>query len=243
MQPIILIPARLGSTRLPGKVLVDIAGKPMIVRVWEAAQAAGLGPVVVACDDLQIQQAVVQAGGQGVLTPPELPSGSDRIWHALNQIDPAGHHDVVINLQGDLPTLDPVLIRETLIPLAHGFDIGTLSVLLEQDAEAARPDIVKIAMAQPRASGVCQALYFSRALIPHGGPYDHHIGLYAYQRHALQAFIAAPPAPLEIAEKLEQLRALDLGLTIGVQRVKTLPLGVDTAQDLEQARMFFQKSY
>ena len=238
MTPIVVIPARLAATRLPGKPLADIAGKPMIVRVMERAQAAGIGPVAVACGDAAIADAVRAAGGRAVLTDPDLPSGSDRVHAALAELDPGGRHDVVVNLQGDFPTLAPETLRAALLPLADpGVDIGTLVAPIADDAEAATPSFVKAACAFPPGAAVAPALYFSRAAIPWGdGPRWHHIGIYAYRRDALTRFVALPESPLERREKLEQLRALEAGMRIACARVAHGPFGVDTPADLERAR-------
>lgn len=243
--PIILIPARMASTRLPNKPLADIAGAPMIVQVMKRAEEAALGRVVVACAEEEIKQAVEKAGGEAVLTDPALPSGSDRILQALQKIDPLAKHDVVLNVQGDLPTLDPRLIKTAADllqnPLVH---IGTLGAVISKDAEKTNPNVVKavaeIDFAAGEKSG--RALYFSRATTPaNDGPLLHHIGLYAYKRHALERFVASKPAYLEKREKLEQLRALALGMRIDIAVVDTVPLGVDTQEDLEEARRILKK--
>lgn len=236
LKPIILIPARLGSTRLPGKVLADIGGKPMIAHVLERAMQAGLGPVAVACGEDDIAQQVRAHGGTAVLTDPDLPSGSDRIFAALEQLDKAGTYDVVVNLQGDLPQIPPAYLQAVLAPLTRGYDIGTLVAPITSPAEAAAPSVVKCACAFTD-SDVAPALYFSRNIVPSGdGPLWHHIGIYAYRRAALARFVELPPSPLEQREKLEQLRALEAGLRIGVARVAHAPFGVDTPEDLERAR-------
>jgi 3-deoxy-manno-octulosonate cytidylyltransferase (CMP-KDO synthetase) len=238
MTPIVVIPARLGSARLPGKPLADICGRPMIVRVMERAEAAGIGPVAVACGEAEIATAVEAAGGRAVLTDPELPSGSDRVQQALDVLDPGGRFDVVVNLQGDVPTVDPGAIRAALAPLADpAIDIGTLVAPIADAAEAATPSFVKAACAFVPGADVARALYFSRAPIPWGdGPRWHHIGIYAYRRAALARFVALPESPLEKREKLEQLRALEAGMRIGCARVAHGPFGVDTQADLERAR-------
>lgn len=237
LNPIVLIPARLGSTRLPGKVLADIGGKPMIAHVLERARAAGLGPVAVACGEARVAEQVEKFGGIAVLTEPDLPSGSDRICAALRSLDPAGKHDVVVNLQGDLPSIAPSYLATVLKPLAHGYDIGTLVAAITTEAERNAPSVVKCACAFADGAEVALALYFSRNLIPSGeGPFWHHIGIYAYRRAALERFVSLPPSPLEQREKLEQLRALEAGMRIGAARVAEAPFGVDTAEDLERAR-------
>ena len=239
-SPIILIPARMASVRLPGKPLADICGEPMIVQVWRRAMEAGIGPVCVAAAEPEIVAAVAAAGGQAVLTDPAHPSGSDRIFEALGKVDPAGRHDAVVNLQGDLPTIDPAMIRRVLDPLGDpAVDIATLAVEITRETERTDPNVVKaVAPFDPAAGrGVARALYFSRATVPaNAGPHYHHVGLYAYRRAALKRFVALPPSPLETREKLEQLRALEAGMRIDVSLVDTVPLGVDTPDDLETAR-------
>ena len=237
-NPLVLIPARMASTRLPGKPLADIAGRPMIVHVLEQAMAAEIGPVVVACAEPAIADAIEGAGGRAVLTRPDHPSGSDRIFEALQAIDPAGEHDAVVNLQGDLPTLDPALPARALALLADsGVDIGTLAAEIADPAERNDPSVVKAVVSQRPGETHGQALYFTRATAPSGeGPLWHHIGLYAYRREALARFVALPPSPLERRERLEQLRALEGGMRIEVAFVDTVPLGVDTPAQLEQAR-------
>ncbi len=241
-QPLVAIPARLGSTRLPGKPLADIHGEAMIVHVWRRAREAAIGPVVVACAEAEIACAVEAAGGQAVLTRPDLPSGSDRIHAALAEADPDGRCDVVVNLQGDLPTLEPRLLQAVLEPLADpAVDIATLAVEIADPAERVNPNVVKAAVAFPPGGRIARALYFSRSAVPWdagdpGLPLYHHIGIYAYRRAALERFVGLPPSPLERREKLEQLRALEAGMRIDVARVDTLPLGVDTPADLARAR-------
>lgn len=236
---IVLIPARLRSQRLPNKPLAEIGGLPMIVRVWQRALEARVGPVVVACAEAEIAAAVEAHGGRAVLTDPELPSGTDRIFEALSKLDPERRFERVINLQGDLPTLDPALIGAVLEPLDQlGTDLGTLATRIEDAAERDDPNVVKPVIAfaanNPRLG---RALYFSRATVPSGeGPVYHHIGIYAYRRAALERLATLPPSALEQRERLEQLRALEDGLTIGVALVDTIPLGVDTPGDLERAR-------
>jgi 3-deoxy-manno-octulosonate cytidylyltransferase (CMP-KDO synthetase) len=236
-SPIVLIPARMKSTRLPGKPLADIAGVPMIVQVWRRAMEAGLGPVCVAAAEPEIAEAVVEAGGTAVLTDPDHVSGSDRIFEALRKADPQGRHDAVVNLQGDLPTIDPAIIRRVMEPLEDAaVDIATLAVEITRDAERTDPNVVK-AVAAFGGSRTARALYFSRATVPaNEGPHYHHIGIYAYRRAALERFVALPPGLLEKREKLEQLRALEAGMRIDVALVDTLPLGVDTPAELERAR-------
>lgn len=242
MNPIVLIPARLASTRLPDKPLADIGGKPMIAQVLARAEEAGLGPVLVAAGDVPIVEAVEAAGGRAVLTDPALPSGSDRIWAALEAVDPDGAHDVVINLQGDLPTISRTLLACILEPLADPeVDIATLVAEITDEEEKTNPNVVKAVMALPTegsgAGKVGRALYFTRATAPTGeGPLYHHIGIYGYRRAALKRFVSLPPSPLEVRERLEQLRALENGMVIGARVVDEVPAGVDTEEDLEKAR-------
>jgi len=238
MKPVIVIPARLAASRLPGKPLADIGGVPMIVRVLRQAQAAGVGPVAVACGDAAIADAVRAAGGVAVMTDPHLPSGSDRVWAALQALDPAGAHDVVINLQGDLPGLPPAFLRAVLAPLADtAVDIATLVAPVRTAAEAAAASVVKAVCAFAPGANVAPALYFSRVAVPGGdGPLWHHVGIYAYRRAALERFVALPPSALEQREKLEQLRALEAGMRVWAARVDHAPFGVDTPEDLERAR-------
>ncbi|HVW72358.1 MAG TPA: 3-deoxy-manno-octulosonate cytidylyltransferase [Rhizomicrobium sp.] len=238
MNPILLIPARMASTRLPNKPLAEIAGVPMIVRVWARAVASGLGPVVVAAGEPEIVAAVEKAGGRAVLTQPDLPSGSDRIWQALGVVDPKEAHDVVVNLQGDLPALDPEQLKTAVWALEQsGADIGTLAAPITDEAEETNPAVVKAVVAWDAEEKLGRALYFTRATAPAGeGALWHHVGLYAYRREALESFVALPPSPLEEREKLEQLRALEAGMRIAVARVDATPLSVDTPADLERAR-------
>jgi 3-deoxy-manno-octulosonate cytidylyltransferase (CMP-KDO synthetase) len=240
MNPILLIPARMASSRLPGKPMADIAGRPMIVRVWEQAVAANLGPVVVAAAELEIVQAVTAAGGQAILTDPRLPSGSDRIFAALRQFDAEARHDVVVNLQGDLPALEPADIRAVVAALP-GSDIATLAAEITDPAERDNPSVVKAVVAWGSDGKKGQALYFARSPVPSGdGPLFHHVGIYAFTRAALARFVALPPSPLEKREKLEQLRALEAHMTIAVARVDRVPLSVDTPADLERANWLLQ---
>lgn len=237
-NPIVVIPARMASTRLPGKPLADIQGLPMIVQVWRRAIEAGVGPVVVAAAEAEIAEAVTAAGGQAVLTRPDLPSGSDRVFAALQSVDPRGRHDAIINLQGDLPTIEVAAIRAALSPLSNrDVDIATLVAEIVRDEEKSDPNVVKAAIAFPAGARVGRALYFSRAAIPAGdGPLYHHIGIYAYRPAALERFVRLPPGMLERRERLEQLRALEAGMRIDAALVDTVPLGVDTPADLDRAR-------
>eukprot|EP01037_Dinobryon_pediforme_P007028 gene7028-7092_t len=236
-DPLILIPARMASTRLPGKMLADIHGAPMIVHVWRRAIEAGIGPVVVATDSREIVAAVEAAGGAAVMTSDAHQSGSDRIFEALQSIDPNGHHDVIVNVQGDLPTLDPRILVAALLPLSNpAVDIATLGAVITRDAEKTDPNVVKIIGSEITPHHL-RALYFSRATAPWGeGPLYHHIGLYAYRRKALEHFVGLKPSKLEMREKLEQLRALEAGMRIDAVIVDTVPLGVDGPHDLERAR-------
>ena len=244
-SPIIMIPARMASTRLPDKPLADIQGLPMIVHVMKRAEEAKLGRVVIACAEQEIKSAVEKAGGEAVLTDPALPSGSDRILAALATIDAQGKHDAVINVQGDLPTLDPALVATAFNLLDNpATDIGTLGCIITKDSEKTNPNVVKaiaeIDFAKGEKHG--RALYFTRTTAPSGdGPLLHHIGLYTYRRAALEQFVASPPGVLERRERLEQLRALGLGMRIDIAVVDTVPLGVDTPEDLETARAVLGK--
>jgi 3-deoxy-manno-octulosonate cytidylyltransferase (CMP-KDO synthetase) len=246
MRPVIFIPARLASTRLPEKPLALIAGEPMVVQVWRRAVAADIGPVFVACDDARIAQAVAAAGGKALLTRADHPSGSDRIFEALCAIDPQRHYDVIVNVQGDVPTIEPETVRAVLAPLAYpDIDIATLACEIKNPSERRDPAVVKPVLSFPPATGGRQratALYFSRATVPLGdGPLHHHIGIYAYRRAALETFVSLPPGALEMREKLEQLRALEAGMRIGVALVDAVPLGVDTPEHLEKARRALEK--
>jgi 3-deoxy-manno-octulosonate cytidylyltransferase (CMP-KDO synthetase) len=234
---LILIPARMASTRLPGKPLAEIAGLPMIVHVLRRAEAAALGPVVVATDSHEIAAAVDKSGGRAVLTRADHTSGSDRIFEALGKVDPAGRAEIVVNVQGDLPTIAPAVIAASLDPLTDpAVDIATLAAAIVKPAERSNPNVVKV-VGTPAGPSRLRALYFTRATAPAGdGPLYHHIGLYAYRRAALQRFVTLPPSPLEQRERLEQLRALEAGMRIDVAIVDTVPLGVDTPEDLETAR-------
>jgi 3-deoxy-manno-octulosonate cytidylyltransferase (CMP-KDO synthetase) len=234
---LVLIPARMAATRLPGKPLADIAGEPMIVHVLRRAQEADIGPVVVATDSAEIAAVVDKAKGRAVMTRADHASGSDRIFEALGKADPHGHAKFIVNLQGDLPTLDPKAIAAALRPLADdAVDIATLAAEITVAEERTDPNVVKVVGA-PIAPLRLRALYFTRATAPAGeGPLYHHIGLYAYRRAALERFVKLPPSPLEQREKLEQLRALEAGMRIDVAIVDAVPLGVDTPEDLEKAR-------
>lgn len=227
----------MASTRLPGKPLADVGGRPMIVEVARRSVAAGIGRVVVATDDESVARAVEAAGFAVVMTRADHASGSDRIFEALGHVDPAGAVTRIVNVQGDLPTIDPDLIRAALALLDDpGVDIGTLAARITLEDERTNPNVVKV-VGSPLSPGRQRALYFTRATAPYGeGPLFHHIGLYAYTRRALERFVALPPSVLESREKLEQLRALEAGMRIDVAVVDTVPLGVDTPHDLEKAR-------
>ncbi|AQZ50849.1 3-deoxy-manno-octulosonate cytidylyltransferase [Martelella mediterranea DSM 17316] len=240
-ETIILIPARMASSRLPGKPLADIAGRPMIVHVAERARESDMGRVVVAVDDAAVFEAVEAAGFEAVMTGMAHQSGSDRIHEALGKVDPDGRAQLVVNVQGDLPTLDPALIKASLAPLSEpAVDIATLTVEITDEAEKTASQVVKL-VGSPVGPTRLRALYFTRATAPWGeGPLYHHIGLYTYRRAALERFVSLPVSPLEGREKLEQLRALEAGMRIDAEIVTTVPLGVDTAEDLEKARRILE---
>jgi 3-deoxy-manno-octulosonate cytidylyltransferase (CMP-KDO synthetase) len=240
-RTLVLIPARMAASRLPGKPLLDIAGLPMIVHVLRRAEAAKIGRVAVATDTAEIAAAVRANGGEAVMTRADHPSGSDRIFEALQTLDPQGKAEIVVNLQGDFPTILPDNIRDVLAPLNDpAVDIATLAAEIHTEEEALNPNVVK-AVGSPIGGRRLRALYFTRATAPTGdGPRYHHIGLYAYRRGALQRFVRLPPSPLEKQEKLEQLRALEAGMRIDVTIVDTVPRGVDTPADLETARRMLQ---
>jgi len=249
-KPIVIIPARLGSTRLPNKPLLGVAGIPMIVHVWRRAVAAGIGPVIVACAEQEIVHVVEAEGGRAVLTAPELPSGSDRVFSALETIDPSGPgpgstpvHDVVVNLQGDLPTIPPENIRAAVDalgppgPPGGAADIGTLAAPLADEAEREDANVVKVALALAQGERRGRALAFSRAADPvAGAELFHHIGIYVYRRAALARFVRLPKSEAEMAQGLEQLRAMEAGMRIDAGVVDSVPLAVDTPADLERAR-------
>ena len=234
---LVLIPARMASTRLPGKPLADIGGVPMIVRVMRRAAEAQVGAVIVATDSSEIAAAVSAAGGRAVMTRSDHATGSDRIFEALGKADPDGRAGIVVNVQGDFPMLQGADIRTALGPLADpSVDIGTLAAEIRREHERTDPNVVKV-VGTPVAERRLRALYFTRATAPWGdGPLYHHIGLYAYRRAALKRFVGLPPSPLETRERLEQLRALEAGMRIDVALVDSVPLGVDTPEDLERAR-------
>ena len=234
---IILIPARMASTRLPGKPLADINGLPMIVHVLRRAQEAHIGEVVVATDSEAVQAAVEKAGGRAIMTSTDHISGSDRIYEALEAIDPERRIGMVVNVQGDLPTVDPADIRAALGPLSDpAIDIATLAAVITDPAERSNPNVVKVSGATV-TPGRFHATTFTRANATGPGPHYHHIGLYAYRRAALERFVKLPPSANEQREKLEQLRALDAGMRIDAAIVKSVPLGVDTPGELAKARV------
>ncbi|CEG06773.1 3-deoxy-manno-octulosonate cytidylyltransferase [Afipia felis] len=239
---LVLIPARMAASRLPGKPLLDIAGLPMIAHVLRRARDARLGRVAVATDSAEIAAAVTAQGGEAVMTRADHPSGSDRIFEALGKLDGAGRINTIINVQGDLPTIAPADIRAVLQPFSEpAVDIATLAAEIRVPEEHTNPNVVKV-VGSPVSNDTLRALYFTRATAPHGeGPRYHHIGLYAYRRAALARFVALPPSPLERREKLEQLRALEAGMRIDVRIVDSVPLGVDTPHDLEAARRTLAK--
>lgn len=240
MNPLVLIPARLAATRLPNKPLADIAGKPMIVHVAERAREADLGPVSVATDAASIAEAVRAHGFSVVMTRADHPSGSDRVHEAAGLIDPDGRHDVILNLQGDLPTIPPETIRRAGASLTSpDTAIGTL--VTPMTAEEAESDSMVKMIGAEIGPDAYRALYFTRARAPWGeGPFWHHVGLYAWRRAALARFVALPPSPLERREKLEQLRALEAGMRIDALVVAASPPGVDTPEDLERTRATFR---
>ena len=241
-HPLIVIPARLAATRLPNKPLAQIAGQPMIVHVWRAGLRAGLGPVLVAAAEPEIVRAVEAAGGRAVLTDPELPSGSDRVYAALQQVDPEGRHDAVINLQGDVPAIDPAALQSAFALLADpAVDIGTLAAEVGDPALASDPGSVKAVIALAEGARRGRGLYFSRNPVPWGeGPLYHHFGIYAYRRTELARFVGLAQGGLGRREKLEQLRALENGMRIDVALVDSLPLEVNTPADLERVRATFR---
>ncbi len=237
VTPLILIPTRMSATRLPGKPLADIGGKPMVIRAWEQAVLSGL-PVAVAAGDQEIVDVIEAAGGRAVLTDPDLPSGSDRVLAALETLDPDGEYDSVINLQGDMPLADPG-IATACAALLHGepdCDIATLVAPEADISDRTNVDVVKAVLALEQGRRHGRALYFTRSTLYGDAPVWRHIGVYGYRREALKRFCAAPPSPLEQREKLEQLRALELGLSIWAAVIEVAPISVDNPADLEAAR-------
>ncbi len=244
MRTKIIIPARLASTRLPRKPLAEIAGRAMILRVLDVARAADVGPVAVAAADQEIVDAVTAEGFTAVLTDPDLPSGSDRVRAAADLLDPQQRAEVVVNLQGDMPTLEPGALRAVVAVLAQGgADIATLATPTEDPREQADPNVVKAILALAPGARHGRALYFTRATAPFGpGPVWHHIGVYAFRRAALAAFTTLEPSPLEKRERLEQLRALEAGMRVDAAVIDSAPEGVDTPEDLERARAWFARA-
>lgn len=244
VKPLVVIPARMAATRLPGKPLALIGDAPMIVQVWRRATEAALGPVVVAAGDPAIVEAVEAAGGRALLTRPDHPTGSDRVHEAFSALGGAAAFDAVVNLQGDLPLIEPDAVRAVVAPLADpAVDIATLVVPTDDPTEAADPNVVKAIVALAPGARIGRALYFTRSAAPSGpGPLLHHIGIYAYRPAALARFIVLPQSPLERRERLEQLRALEAGLRIDAALVDTVPFGVDTPADLDKARRLFATS-
>ncbi|WP_439595451.1 3-deoxy-manno-octulosonate cytidylyltransferase [Falsiroseomonas sp.] len=237
MNPVILIPSRMAATRLPGKPLAEIHGAPMIVHVWRRAMEAAIGPVLVATDSPEVAQAIRAVGGEVAMTRGDHPSGTDRIAEALTAWDPEGRYDTVVNVQGDLPTIAPAAIRASLGPLADpDVHAATLVAEIHREEERTAPSVVKM-VGSEIAPGRFRCLYFTRATAPTGpGPLWHHIGLYAWRRGPMLRMVALPPSPLEVREKLEQLRALEAGMRMDAVVVDDVPLGVDTPEDLERAR-------
>jgi 3-deoxy-manno-octulosonate cytidylyltransferase (CMP-KDO synthetase) len=237
-RALVVIPARMQSTRLPGKPLADIGGEPMIVHVWRRAMAAAVGRVLVATDAEEVVTAVRRAGGEAVMTRADHASGSDRVFEAVSRIDPDAEFDVILNLQGDLPAMQPALPCQCLAPLADkGPHIATIAAEIARDADRANPNTVKVVGSPTAVPGRLRALYFTRAAAPWGeGPLYHHFGMYAYRRSALERFVSLKPSPLEKRERLEQLRALEDGMRIDVTLVDTIPVEVNTAEDLDLAR-------
>jgi 3-deoxy-manno-octulosonate cytidylyltransferase (CMP-KDO synthetase) len=242
-RTLVLIPARMAASRLPGKPMLDIAGLPMIIHVLRRAEAAGIGRVAVATDTPEIAAAVTAHGFEAVMTRADHPSGSDRIYEALGRLDPRGETEIVVNLQGDFPTILPDNIRDVLGPLSDpAVDIATLAAEIHTEEESANPNVVKV-VGSPVGDRRLRALYFTRATAPWGdGPRYHHVGLYAYRRAALERFVSLAPSALERQEKLEQLRAIEAGMRIDVTIVDTVPRGVDTPADLETARRILAKA-
>src|SRR5216684_8547157 len=242
-RTLVLIPARMAATRLPGKPLLEIAGVPMIVHVLRRAEAAKIGRVAIATDTPEIAAVVTAHGGEAVMTRADHPSGSDRSYEALGHLDPRGEVEIIVNLQGDFPTILPDNIRDVLAPLADpAVDIATLAAEIHTEEEALNPNVVK-AVGSPLGGRRLRALYFTRATAPWGdGPRYHHVGLYAYRRAALERFVALPPSTLEMQEKLEQLRAIEAGMRIDASIVATVPRGVDTPADLETTRQILAKT-
>jgi 3-deoxy-manno-octulosonate cytidylyltransferase (CMP-KDO synthetase) len=237
-RTLVVIPARMQASRLPGKPLVDIAGEPLIVHVWRRAMAAETGRVVVATDTEEIVAAVRKAGGEAVLTRADHASGSDRVFEAVNHVDPEGDFEIILNLQGDLPAMEPGIVRDCLAPLQDkGPQIATIAAVITVAENRTDPNVVKVVGAPTQVPGRLRALYFTRATAPAGdGPLYHHFGMYAYRRSALERFVSLRPSTLEKREQLEQLRALEDGMRIDVTLVDSVPVEVNTPEDLERAR-------
>ena len=241
MNTLIIIPARVASTRLPEKVLADINGKPLIVRAYESAVAANVGDVIVACDGEQVKKVIEAAGGTAIITDPDLPSGTDRVYAAWKQFDPDGKYKYIINVQGDLPFLDEVFIQEAArIVKENSYDISTLATLITDESYKFDSTVKPVIAFTSEKTG--RALYFSRAIVPHNGPHYHHVGIYCFTAPALEKFVKLPQSQLEKTEKLEQLRALENGMSIGITVVdKPSPISIDTAEDLQKARDYADK--
>ncbi|MCE3255379.1 MAG: 3-deoxy-manno-octulosonate cytidylyltransferase [Rickettsiaceae bacterium] len=237
-----IIPARMASTRLPNKPLANILGEPMIVRVFKQAKKANLGEIIVACDSAEIAEEIKKIGGTAIMTDPNLPSGTDRIFAALQKLPNNKEFEIILNLQGDLPVIDPLVIAKCVeAAMNTDADIATVASVIKNPEEITNPNVVKIAIASFDDKKLGRALYFSRASIPHGaGEYYHHIGIYAYKRNALEKFVNLNPSDLEKRESLEQLRALENGMKIAVQIVDSHPLSVDTKEDLEKVKNFLE---
>ena len=237
-RTLVVIPARMQASRLPGKPLVEIAGEPLIVHVWRRAMAAETGRVVVATDTEEIVAAVRKAGGEAVLTRADHASGSDRVFEAVNHVDPEGGFEIILNLQGDLPAMEPAIVRDCLAPLQDkGPQIATIAAVITAAENRTDPNVVKVVGTPTQVPGRLRALYFTRATAPAGdGPLYHHFGMYAYRRSALERFVSLRPSTLEKREQLEQLRALEDGMRIDVTLVDSVPVEVNTPEDLERAR-------
>jgi 3-deoxy-manno-octulosonate cytidylyltransferase (CMP-KDO synthetase) len=240
---IVVIPARMSSSRLPGKPLADINGLPMIVHVWKRAIEANVGQVLVAAAEVKIVEIIRNHGGDAIVTDPALPSGSDRIAAALKMRDIHEKFEYVVNLQGDLPTIDPLAVRRCLAGLTNEqVDIATIAALIENDEDIKNPNIVKAIASLGKDREVAYARDFVREVGPeHEAPYWHHIGVYAYRRQSLSRFVSLSVSTRETLRKLEQMRALDNDMRIAVVRVDSVPLGVDTSADLEAVRAILRK--
>ncbi|MEE2705324.1 MAG: 3-deoxy-manno-octulosonate cytidylyltransferase [Pseudomonadota bacterium] len=241
---LIVIPARMAATRLPGKPLALINNEPMIVHVWKKACQSEVGPVIVACGDIEIKETIEKYGGKAILTDPDLPSGSDRVWRAAQIYDPEGKFNIIVNVQGDQPTLDPSHISRTVDALRDsGSNMSTLITPINNQREISDPSVIKVAIDFQENNKVATALYFSRNPIPHGeGPVYHHVGIYGFTRPSLKKFVSIKPSELEKREKLEQLRALTNGLSISAYMVEHSPPSVDTPEDLERVKMILENN-